>query len=80
MLVIFLFSYLYPKLAKTLYLSYYLFNKIGEEGRIGSPWKWEVGRVGVAEVEQTMYTHISECKNDEIKGEREKEITKKKIK
>jgi hypothetical protein len=37
------YSYPYLKLAKTLCLSYYLlcflFNKIGEEGRIGSAWK-----------------------------------------
>jgi hypothetical protein len=36
-----LYSHLYPKLAKTLYLSHYLlhflFNKIGEEGRIVLP-------------------------------------------
>jgi hypothetical protein len=40
MLGISLYSYLYLKLAKTPCLSYYLlwflFNKIGEEGRIGS--------------------------------------------
>jgi hypothetical protein len=38
-----LYSYLYLKLAKMLCLSYYflyfLFNKIGEEGRTGSTWK-----------------------------------------
>jgi hypothetical protein len=38
-----LYSYLYLKLAKMLCLSYYLlcflFNKIGEEGRIGFAWK-----------------------------------------
>jgi hypothetical protein len=44
MLGIFLYSYLYLKLAKMLCLSYYLlyflFNKIGEEeGRTGSAWK-----------------------------------------
>jgi hypothetical protein len=33
MLGISLCSYLYLKLAKMLCLSYYLFNKIGEEGR-----------------------------------------------
>jgi hypothetical protein len=62
-------SCLYLKLAKTLCLSYYLlcflFNKIGEEGgetgsaqKIGWLEKW---------VAQTMYTHVSKCKNDEIK-------------
>jgi hypothetical protein len=43
MLGISLYSYLCLKLAKMLYLSYYLlcflFNKIGEEGRTGSAWK-----------------------------------------
>jgi hypothetical protein len=44
-------SYLYLKLAKMLCLSYYLlsflFFKIGEEEcRIGSAWKWEVGKRG----------------------------------
>jgi hypothetical protein len=38
-----LYSHLYLKLAKMLYLPYYslhlLFNKIGEEGRTGSAWK-----------------------------------------
>jgi hypothetical protein len=67
-----LYSYLYLKVAKTLCLSYYLFNflfnKIGEEeGRTGSPWKqrveegWE-GRGRL--VAQTMYTHVSKCKNE----------------
>jgi hypothetical protein len=53
-----LYSYLYLKLAKTLY--YYLlcclFNKIGERG----------GGRRMGEVAQTMYTHISKCKNDKI--------------
>jgi hypothetical protein len=40
-----LYTYLYPKLTKTLCLSYYLlcflFNKIRkEEGRTGSAWMW----------------------------------------
>jgi uncharacterized membrane protein YgcG len=43
MLRISLYSYLHPKPAKMLSLSYYLlsflFNKIGEEGRTGSAWK-----------------------------------------
>jgi hypothetical protein len=43
MLGISLYSYPYLKLSKMLCLSYYclclLFNKIGEEGRTGSPWK-----------------------------------------
>jgi hypothetical protein len=44
------YSYLYPKLAKMVCLSYYLlcflFNKIGEkEGGTGSAQKWGWGRV-----------------------------------
>jgi hypothetical protein len=70
-----LYSYLYLKLAKTLCLSYYLlyflFNKIGEEGRIGFAWKWGFGGVvGWGKVAQTMYTHVSKYKNDKIKGEK----------
>jgi hypothetical protein len=39
------YSYLYLKLAKMLsyYCLYLLFNKIGEEGRIGSSWREGVG-------------------------------------
>jgi hypothetical protein len=67
MLGISLYSYLYLKLAKMLCLSYYLlcflFNKIREqEDRTGSARKQ--GGAGVA---QTMYTHVSKCKNDKIK-------------
>jgi hypothetical protein len=63
-----LYSYLYPKLAKTLWLSYYLlcllFNKIGEEGRIGSAWKlrgWvqEGGGRGQGERDGPMYVHMN---------------------
>jgi hypothetical protein len=48
MLGIFLHSYLYPKLAETICLSYYLlcflFNNIREEeGGTGSDWKQGVG-------------------------------------
>jgi hypothetical protein len=57
---------LYPKLAKTLCVSCYplcfLFNKIGEEGKTGSAWKWGVG--GGREVAQTMYTNVSKHKNN----------------
>jgi hypothetical protein len=53
-------------------LSYYrlcfLFNKIREEeGGAGYSLNW--GR-RCWEVAQTMYTHVSKCKNDKIKGER----------
>jgi hypothetical protein len=59
-------SYLYLKLAKTQCLSYYLFNKIGEqEGRTGSTRKWVCG--GCI---QAMYTHVSKCTNDKRKKEK----------
>jgi hypothetical protein len=76
MLRISLYSYLYLKLTKTICFSYYLlcflFTKIREEGRTGSAWKvgdwWLKCR---REVAQTMYIHISKCKKDKIKGEKE---------
>jgi hypothetical protein len=68
MLGISLYSFLYLKLAKMLCLSYYLlcflFIKIREEGGTDSTQKW--GERG-----QTMYTHVSKCKNDK-KKERKK--------
>jgi hypothetical protein len=64
MLRISLYSYVYPKLAKMVCLSYYLLcflvNKIG--GKVGgtdSAWKGGRGQI--------MYTHLSKCKNDKIK-------------
>jgi hypothetical protein len=65
-------SYFYLKLAKTLCLSYYLlcflFNKIEDCGA-GPAWKLEFGGMGSeGEVAPTMYTHVSKCKNDKIKG------------
>jgi hypothetical protein len=67
MLGISLYRYLYLKRVKILCVSYYLlcflFNKIREqEGRTGFSWKPGGGRVA-----QTMYTHVTKCKNDEIK-------------
>jgi hypothetical protein len=69
MLGISLYSYLYFKIAKMVCLSYYLFcflfNKIGEEERTGSPWKregsGEEGRSGEqgGEMVQTMYAHMN---------------------
>jgi hypothetical protein len=70
MLGISLYSYLYLKLAKMLYLSYYclclLFNKIREEGRTVSAWKRGrgCGREGGSrgqggEMIQTMYAHMN---------------------
>jgi hypothetical protein len=63
MLGISLHSYLYLKLAKTLSLLSlsFLVNKIGErESGTGSARKWGVGE----KVTQTLYTHVSKCKND----------------
>jgi hypothetical protein len=61
MLGISLYSCVYLKLAEMLCLSYHLclfFNKIGEEGRIGSAWKQGVlGREGGGEFIH-MYIHI----------------------
>jgi hypothetical protein len=57
MLRISLYSYLYLKQAKMLCFSYLLcffFNKIGQKLGVG---------VGVRKVAQTMYTHVSKCKN-----------------
>jgi hypothetical protein len=73
MLGISLYSYLNLKLAKQyVFLNFsYVFssNKIGEEGGTGSAWKlWGSMR----EVAQTMYTHVSKCKNDKIKERKKK--------
>jgi hypothetical protein len=72
MLQISLYSYLYLKLAKMLYLSYYtlcfLFNKIREqEGKTGFAWS-----EGWGEVAQAMYTHVSKCKNYKLKTKQNK--------
>jgi hypothetical protein len=45
----------------------FFFNKIREEGRTVSAWK--CGGIGGVGVGGTMYTHVSKCKNDKIKGE-----------
>jgi hypothetical protein len=76
MLGISLYSYAFLKLAKMLCLSYcclcFLFNKIREqEGRTGSVQKWGGGLQGLGEGwmgrgGQTMYTHVSKCKNDKF--------------
>jgi hypothetical protein len=62
-----LYSYFHLKLAETPCFSYYLlwffFFKIGEqEGGTGSALEGVEG-----EVTQIIYTHVSKCKNDEIK-------------
>jgi hypothetical protein len=75
MLGISLYRYLYLKLAKTLCVSYYLlcflFNKIREqEEGTCSAWNWEWGWER-EEVDQTMYTHMSKCKNTKRKNQTE---------
>jgi hypothetical protein len=80
MIGICLYSYLYPKLAKAICLSYYLlcflFNKIRQEGRTGSARKQGVGGNGRGggEVAQTIYAHVSKCKNNKIKREKKKKV------
>jgi hypothetical protein len=44
-----------------------------QEGRIGSVQKWGVLRKG--DMAQTMYTHVSKCKNDKTK-ERKKMLAR----
>jgi hypothetical protein len=73
MLVISLYSYLYLKLANTIYLSYYLlcflFNKIREqEGRTGSARKWVGAGRTAGGVAPRTYPHVSKCKNANLKG------------
>jgi hypothetical protein len=56
---------------KYIHLSYYLlsflFSKIRqEEGRAVSSWK--LGKECL--MAQAMYTHVSKCRNDKIKGEK----------
>jgi hypothetical protein len=70
-------NYLFLKLAKMLCLSYYLlcflFNKIREEvGGTSSAWKWEIESERMVEVAQTMYTHVSKCKNEKNKRKKSK--------
>jgi hypothetical protein len=64
---IFLYSYLYLKLAKTACFPYYLLyffftkaeNKMAEQILSGGQ--------GMGEMAQIIYTHVSKCKNDKIK-------------
>jgi hypothetical protein len=69
MLGISLYSCLNLKLAKKLCLSYYLFcfSSTKSENKRAEQDYLEVG-VGRGEVAQTMYTHVSKCKNDKIKN------------
>jgi hypothetical protein len=70
---IFLYSYLYLKLAKTIRLSYFLLcflvNKLGaQEGGKGlEGWGGEASG--------TMYTHGSKCKNDKRRKKKKKQKT-----
>jgi hypothetical protein len=65
------YSYLFLKLEKMLFVSYYrlyfVFNKIRkQEGRTG--YASMQGRGG-REVTQAPYTHVSKCENDKIEKE-----------
>jgi hypothetical protein len=63
-----LYSYLYLKLAKTLYLfiiSYILSSTKSENKRVEKVLPGS-GSIGVGR-SGTMYTHVSKCKNDKIK-------------
>jgi hypothetical protein len=74
-----LYSYLYPKLAKMLCLTYYLlcflFKRIGEEeGGTGSAGRWGVKVAGREEGEVAQKsTHVNKCKNDKIKKKKSRE-------
>jgi hypothetical protein len=63
MLGISLYSYLYPKLAKTFCLSYYLLCFLLNKIEISPAQKWAGGQ----QVAQAMHTHGSKCKNDKRK-------------
>jgi hypothetical protein len=73
-----LYSYLHLKLAKTICLSFLLCflstkseKKRTKQDLPGSRgWRWGLG-MG-EEVAQTMYTHVSKCKDDKIRGEKKK--------
>jgi hypothetical protein len=72
MIGISLYNYLYLKLAKMLYHSYYLIFSIQQNQRTRgwSRFCLEAGsgvKRGGREVAQTVYTHVSKCKNDKIK-------------
>jgi hypothetical protein len=58
--------------------SVFLFKKIREVGRIGSAKRW--GRVGGWMLVQTMYIHVSKCKNDKMRKKKKLLNTKKKSK
>jgi hypothetical protein len=78
MLGISLYSYLHLKLVKMICLSYYLlcflFNRIREQEAEPVPVcvHLPICVHCIHFCTQTMYTHVSKCNNDKIKGERKK--------
>jgi hypothetical protein len=72
---IFLYSYLYPKVAKTMCFLLSLMFFLQQNWRRGqNSFCLEVGwRWGGAWSGTKMCTHVSKCKNDEIKGEKKKD-------
>jgi hypothetical protein len=68
MLGISLCSFLYLKLAKTLFFLSLMFSpqkNCGTRGR-NSFYPAAVGETQAGEVAQTVHTHVSKCKNDNI--------------
>jgi hypothetical protein len=70
---IFLYIYLYFKLAKQICLSYYLLFSLQQNWRTRGQNRFylEVWGSGSGDVAQTMNIHVSKCKN-KIKGEKNK--------
>jgi hypothetical protein len=70
------YSYLYLKLAKTLsFLLSLMFSLQQNQRRGQNRLCLETGRNGAlreGEVAQTMYTHVSKCKNDKMRKEKKK--------
>jgi hypothetical protein len=66
MLGISLYSYLYLKLAKTPCFSFIFFLQQNQRTREWNRFSLETGGVG-QEMAQIMHTHVSKCKNDEIR-------------
>jgi hypothetical protein len=70
MLEISLYSYLYPKLAKTLSFFLSLKFSLQQNQRRGQNRFCLEASGGRGWHRQSMYTHVSKCKNDKVKGER----------
>jgi hypothetical protein len=52
------------KIQGSFWIIYHILKRLLEqESRTGSAWKWGGGKVA-----QTMYTHVSKCKNYKIKN------------